>query len=77
MTGDLLSSFIKRRLGLAASSQALGLDHLPEALLPLLAATAWFELSGGTIAGLAVAFVVLALALSPVFYWLGVRNRPY
>jgi CDP-diglyceride synthetase len=35
MAGDLFSSFVKRRLGLAPSSQALGLDQLPESLLPL------------------------------------------
>ena len=35
MGGDLLSSFIKRRLGLAPSSRAPGLDQIPEALLPL------------------------------------------
>ena len=36
MTGDLLSSFIKRRLGMVSSSRALGLDQIPESLLPLL-----------------------------------------
>src|SRR5690242_4314756 len=37
MTGDLVASFIKRRLGMAASAPAPGLDQLPEALLPVLA----------------------------------------
>ena len=37
MTGDLFSSFIKRRFGSAPSSQALGLDQIPESLLPLVA----------------------------------------
>ena len=32
MAGDLLASFIKRRLGLAPSSQAVGLDQIPEVL---------------------------------------------
>ena len=36
MAGDMTSSFIKRRLGLAPSSMALGLDQIPEALFPLL-----------------------------------------
>src|SRR4029078_10611144 len=35
MAGDLLSSFVKRRLGLATSSQAVGLDQVPESALPL------------------------------------------
>jgi hypothetical protein len=34
MAGDLGSSFIKRRMGLPSSSRALGLDQVPEALLP-------------------------------------------
>ena len=30
MIGDLFSSFVKRRLRLASSSMAIGLDHIPE-----------------------------------------------
>ena len=30
MAGDLFSSFVKRRLDLASSSMAIGLDHIPE-----------------------------------------------
>src|SRR5262249_58539326 len=37
MAGDLLSSFVKRRLALVPSSKATGLDQVPESLLPLLA----------------------------------------
>src|SRR5665647_3339398 len=37
MVGDLFSSFVKRRLNLPPSSQALGLDQIPESLLPMLA----------------------------------------
>jgi hypothetical protein len=32
MAGDLLSSFVKRRLDLPPSSQAVGLDQIPESL---------------------------------------------
>jgi hypothetical protein len=35
--GAPLSSFIKRRLALVPSSQAIGLDQIPESLFPLLA----------------------------------------
>ena len=35
--GDLFSSFVKRRLDLASSSMAIGLDHIPESFFPLLA----------------------------------------
>jgi CDP-2,3-bis-(O-geranylgeranyl)-sn-glycerol synthase len=37
LTADLSSSFVKRRLHLAPGSEVVGLDQLPEALLPLLA----------------------------------------
>ena len=33
MTGDLASSFVKRRLGMAPSERCIGLDQLPEAAL--------------------------------------------
>jgi CDP-2,3-bis-(O-geranylgeranyl)-sn-glycerol synthase len=39
MAGDLVASFVKRRLGLPGSSRATGLDQIPESLLPLLAWT--------------------------------------
>ena len=77
MLGDLLSSFIKRRLGLPSSGRALGLDQIPEALLPLLAVADRFALSGLTIAAIVASFALLELSLSPILYWLGVRNRPY
>lgn len=77
MLGDLLSSFIKRRLGVPTSGMALGLDQIPEALLPLLAVADWFALSGLAIAAIVAGFALLELSLSPIFYWLGVRNRPY
>lgn len=35
MSGDLISSFIKRRLGITSSRSAPLLDQLPETLLPL------------------------------------------
>jgi len=77
MLGDLLSSFIKRRLGMASSSMAPGLDQIPESLLPSLAVAGSLGLSGWAIFWIILGFVVLEVTLSPVFYWLGVRNRPY
>jgi CDP-diglyceride synthetase len=77
MLGDLLSSFIKRRLGMASSSMALGLDQVPESLLPLLAVAGELGLSWPAIGLTVTGFVVAELALSRVLYWLGIRNRPY
>lgn len=77
MLGDLLSSLIKRRLGIASSGMALGLDQLPEALLPLALLRAPLGLSWGAVAGGALAFLVLELMLSQLLFRLRVRKHPY
>jgi CDP-2,3-bis-(O-geranylgeranyl)-sn-glycerol synthase len=46
-------------------------------LLPLLVVADSLELSWTAIGWAVVGFVVLELALSPVFFRLGIRNRPY
>lgn len=77
MLGDILSSFIKRRLGLAPSSQALLLDQVPEALLPLLLVWNALELNGPSVALLVIVFVVMELLLSKLLYRLRIRKQPY
>jgi CDP-archaeol synthase len=77
MVGDLLSSFAKRRLGLQVHAQALGVDQIPEALLPLLLLRMQLDLSGMEIIVIVVAFIALELALSPLLYKLHIRDRPY
>ena len=79
MLGDLLSSFGKRRLGMASSSMAFGLDQIPEALLPLLvlALSGQFSLTWSAIAWIVAGFIMLELVLSRLLYWLGIRKRPY
>jgi CDP-diglyceride synthetase len=77
MAGDLLSSFTKRRLGLAPSSRATGLDQIPEALLPLLTCSWALGLNAlDIVVGVAV-FMIGGMALSRVFYRLRLRDRPY
>lgn len=77
MLGDLLSSFIKRRLGLAVHGQALGLDQIPESLLPLLLLQRPLGIGGGDIVLVVVVFFVLELVLSWLLFKLHVRDRPY
>ena len=77
MGGDLLSSFIKRRLGIASSGKALGLDQIPEALLPLAALRSIFDLSWAAVLLEVVAFLVLELLLSRILFRLRLRKRPY
>jgi len=77
MVGDLASSFVKRRLKMQPSSQAIGLDHIPEVLLPAWIARTWFGLGAVEVVLLVVVFVVGALVGSRLFYRLGLRERPY
>jgi hypothetical protein len=77
MLGDLGSSFIKRRLHLKPHAKALGLDQIPEALLPLLAVKPRFTLASVDIAVLVITFIVLEIVLSRVLFRLKIRDRPY
>lgn len=77
MLGDALSSFVKRRLGIASSGRATGIDQIPEALLPLIAVRGALELSLPEIAAITLAFFVLEITLSRLFFRLGLRDRPY
>ncbi len=77
MAGDLLSSFVKRRLTIEPSGKARGLDQIPESLLPLLAVRDRYGLGWGDIALLVAVFFVLEMTISPLLYRLGIRKRPY
>ena len=73
MAGDLLSSFVKRRLDLAPSSRATGLDQVPKSLFPLLACRSVLSLTAIDMCS----FFVGELLLSQLFFWLHLRDRPY
>lgn len=77
MAGDLLSSFTKRRFGVATSGMVAGLDQVPEALLPLLVGRAFLPLSAADIAAGVAVFFVGELLLSRLLYRLNLRDRPY
>jgi CDP-2,3-bis-(O-geranylgeranyl)-sn-glycerol synthase len=77
MAGDVVSSFAKRRLGYAPSSQSVGLDQMLEVLLPASIARTWFGLTWWDVAYVVVAFFVLALLLSKLLYRLRLRDEPY
>ena len=77
MAGDLLSSFIKRRIKRPTSSMVLGIDQIPEALVPCLVcksvlALDWFNI--GIIVGV---FFIGELLVSQLLYRLHIRDRPY
>ncbi|HEY8063250.1 MAG TPA: CDP-archaeol synthase [Methylosinus sp.] len=77
MAGDLFSSFVKRRLGLAASSRAPGLDQIPEALAPLLAIASPAALGVAEIIIVTGLFFFGSQALSRLMFDLRVRERPF
>jgi CDP-archaeol synthase len=77
MAGDLFSSFVKRRLHLASSSMAIGLDHIPESLFPLLASRLLLPLSILDIVAGVTIVVVGGLILSPILCKLNLRDEPH
>ncbi|MDH3598795.1 MAG: CDP-archaeol synthase [Candidatus Tectomicrobia bacterium] len=76
MIGDLLSSFLKRRLGIASSDSALGLDQGLEALVPLLVLQEQWALRPSDMVAITAMFFVLDVALSRLLYKLHIRKRP-
>ena len=77
MSGDLSSSFLKRRMGLPVSSRALGLDQVPESLFPLLACRSALSLTVWEIAVTVLAFFFGEILISKLLYKFRVRDRPY
>jgi len=77
MTGDLLTSFIKRRRGNVESSRARGLDAVPESLLPLCLLKDSLALSLIDITLIVGLFFLIEEFVSPVLYRFHIRNQPY
>jgi hypothetical protein len=77
MAGDLFSSFMKRRLNFPPSSQAIGLDQVPESLLPMLACRDALSLTATDIALGVGIFFIGELLLSRLLYRVHLRDRPY
>lgn len=77
MAGDVISSFVKRRINLAPSSRATGLDQVPESLMPLLVCRGALSLSVADILiGVAI-FFVGEVVLSVLLFRAHIRDRPY
>ncbi|BCM20910.1 CDP-archaeol synthase [Mesorhizobium sp. J8] len=77
MAGDMLSSFLKRRLRLASSAEAPGLDQVPESLLPLVLVRGLADLSALDVLIGVAAFWVGELLVSRLLYMLRIRDKPY
>lgn len=77
MAGDLVSSFIKRRIGKPEGAMFIGLDQIPESLFPLLVLRAQLDLQIMQITILVVAFVIFDLVLSRILYRMHIRKNPH
>lgn len=77
MFGDLLSSFTKRRLKLPPGSMALGLDQIPESLLPAIACRWILPITVLDIVAVTVLFFAGELAASRALYTFHIRDKPY
>ncbi|HEY9200173.1 MAG TPA: CDP-archaeol synthase [Gammaproteobacteria bacterium] len=77
MGGDLLTSFIKRRLNLPSSSMAPLFDQVAESLFPALLVMKVFALTPWSISLLVLAFILFDLLFSRLLYKIGLRRRPY
>lgn len=77
MLGDLFSSFIKRRRGLPASAKALGLDQIPEAVVPLWLMHEQFDVTWSLGFATVIAFLFSGIGLSKLLYQLHIRSQPY
>lgn len=77
LSGDLVSSFIKRRLNIPPSSRALGLDQLPESILPLIICWQALELNIPTAMTIVLIFFWGELVLSLILFRLNIRDHPY
>lgn len=77
MAGDLVSSFVKRRMARPVSSRALGLDHVPEALVPLLGARWLAPLSFLDIVAVVTVFFFAGALVSRLLFDLKLRDQPF
>jgi CDP-2,3-bis-(O-geranylgeranyl)-sn-glycerol synthase len=77
MAGDLTSSFVKRRMNYPPSSRALGLDQIPESLLPALACKSLLALTVADVISVVALFSAGELILSRLLFKMHIRNQPY
>ena len=62
LAGDMLASFVKRRLRLSPGTEVPGLDQLPEAVLPAWILAPRLGIAFAEIAAVALTFMLLDLA---------------
>jgi len=77
MVGDLLSSFIKRRMGFPPTGRALGLDQIPESLFPALACKSLLALTYADVIFIVGLFSFGNLIVSHLLFSISLRDEPH
>ena len=77
MANDLASSFAKRRMALPSSSRALGLEQIPEALLPAVVCKILLALALADVVLTVMLFTVGEIILSRALFKLHLRDQAY
>ncbi len=77
MAGDLIASFIKRRMNLRSGAKATGIDQGIEAFLPLVIMKGELGITWIECLVITIVFTLMEIVLSPIFYRLGFRRHPY
>lgn len=77
MAGDLLSSFIKRRMKLAPSRRASFLDQIPEALFPVVVLIMADLVNWKSGVLIVISFVITDILLSRLLYRWHIRKHPF
>ncbi|PXF59113.1 MAG: CDP-archaeol synthase [Deltaproteobacteria bacterium] len=77
MSGDLISSFAKRRIGMKSGSKALLLDQCLESFLPLWVLKNSLFICWSEIILIISSFTLLEIGLSPLLYMLHIRRSPH
>jgi CDP-2,3-bis-(O-geranylgeranyl)-sn-glycerol synthase len=77
MAGDVLSSFLKRRLAIPSSGKAYGLDQIPEVIVPLLLVRTMVPVPLSIVAAVTLLFLLLEPPLARFWHRLGWRDEPY
>ncbi len=77
MLGDMISSFIKRRLALKSGARCRGVDQIIESLLPVLLMRKVLSISWLDCLLIVLLFSFSDILLSPILYKVGFRRNPY
>lgn len=77
MLGDLLSSFIKRRLNKPSSTGVILLDQLPECLFPALFMLLTTNLTLNQLIAIIISFIIIELILSALLLRLTTRENSH